>query len=178
MNKKLIRIFSPITIAVFAILDLAVIYFGYQAITKFMASISPITIFFVAVEIGAIILAILVTKEIFSNGVAFYDDEMEFTGLDENNVIEYGRVKSIKIFKDNAASLVKNFNDRHTIVYITFNDDDKLSVDLGLTTDKLVKELTAELNTRLDAADISAEIKTKPDFKSKNNDDKDEESTD
>ncbi len=177
MDKRLIRILSPITICVFALLDLAVIYFGYEAVSKILLAVTPLTVFFVAVEIGAIIIAVLVTKEILTNGIVFYDDEMEFTGLDSYNTVEYSEVKSVKIIKDNAASLVKNFNDRHTFVFFIFKNGETLSIDLGLTTNKLVKTFASELNSRLEDAEINAEIKTKPEIKSKKHR-KDEESTD
>lgn len=177
MKKKLIRVLSPITIGVFTLLDFAVIYFGYEAIIKFAASVSPITIFFLAVEIAAVIIAILVTKEIFSNGIVFYEDEMEFTGIDENNTVEYSRIKTVKLFKDNAASLVKNFNDRHTVIFFTFDNGETLSLDVGITTNRLIYAVEKELKARLSNAEITVEIKNKPDFKQKKQE-KNEESTD
>ena len=167
MDKKLIRILSPITVAVFAILDIAVLYFGCVSIKKLSIAITPLTVFFIAVEIAAIIIAVLVNREIFSNGILFLDDEMEFTGVDEHNIVAYEKVKAIKIFKDNSVSLVKNFNDRHTIIHFTFTDDEALSVDIGITTDRVLKSISEELSARIPNADIKTEIKTKPDFKNK-----------
>ena len=165
MDKKLIRILSPITLGVFALLDVAVIYFGIIAVSKISKAVTPITVFFAAFEIAAIIIAVIVNKEILSNGISFLDDEMEFTGVDENNIITYEKVKSVRIFKDNSVSLVKNFNDRHTVIHFVFTDDDTLSIDIGITTDKLVKTVSDELSARIPSAEITAEIKTKPDYK-------------
>ena len=89
MKKKFIRVLSPITLAVITALDIAVFGFGIFALKKLFEELSAAVIFFTAIEIFAIVIGILITKEVLKNGISFYEDEMEFTGIDENNLFSY-----------------------------------------------------------------------------------------
>ena len=150
MKKKFIRILSPITLAVVAALDLAVVGFGIFAVKKIISEQSAAIIFFTVVEIFAIIVGALVTKEILKNGVIFFDDKLEFTGIDDKNVFTYEDISEIEIYHDTSASLTKNFVDRHALIIITENDGKVTTVDIGLTTKNTLKEIKKELISYVD----------------------------
>ena len=149
MKEKFIRILSPITFAVIFALDIAVVGFGIFAVEKIIATQSAPVIIFALIEIFAIIIAVLVTKEILKNGVIFYEDEFEFTGIDDKNIFTYESISGIEIYHDTSASLTKNFVDRHALVIITANDDTVTTVDIGLTTKKTLKKIKKELERHI-----------------------------
>lgn len=148
MKDKFIRVISPITAAVVALLDIAVIIYGVFAVTKLMEQKTASVIFFAAIEVFAIIVAVLVTKEVVKNGVIFRDDEFEFTGLDENNIFEYDNIEKIETFKDDAPSLVKNFVDRHAVITLTLKEDKVVSIDIGLCTKYTLEFIAKEIGER------------------------------
>ncbi|MCC8073029.1 MAG: hypothetical protein LIO62_02760, partial [Clostridiales bacterium] len=147
MKDKFIRILSPITIAVVAVLDVAVIAYGIFAIQKLIYYANARTIFFTACEAVAFVVAILVTKDIFSNGVKFFDDEMEFTGLDDNNIFAYENIAQVETEKDIKASLVKNFVDRQSRIILTLKNDEVITIDIGLTTKGTLEKIKNEIDT-------------------------------
>lgn len=149
MKEKFIRVISPITCSVVAILDAAVIGYGIFAVNKIIEQRSMRAIFFAAVEAFAIIVAILVTKEIFSNGVIFREDEIEFTGIDENNLFDYNDIIGVETQKDDKASLVKNFNDRQSRIILTLRDDKIVTISIGLTSKKALKDIENEIKARI-----------------------------
>ena len=154
MKQKFIRILSPITFAVVATLDIAVIGFGVFAVKKMITDHSAAVIFFTIVEIFAIIVGALVTKETLKNGVIFYEDKFEFNGIDDKNIFTYESVSEIEIYHDTSASLTKNFVDRHALIIITANDKTVTTVDIGLTTKKTLKEIKKELENHIDKEKI------------------------
>lgn len=150
MEKKFIRILSPITIAVITALDLAVIGFAVFAVKKLIEMPNAASIFFAVVEIFAIITGFLVLKETLKNGVVFYKDKFEFTGLDDNNIFYYSDIAEIETYQDTKASLKKNFIDRHTLVIITLNNKKVITADIGLCTKKSLKKIKNELAKHID----------------------------
>ena len=149
MKQKFIRILSPITFAVIAVLDVAVAGFGIFALNKLIANPSAATIFFAVIEVFAIFVGVLVTKEIIKTGVIFYEDKFEFNGLDDKNVFTYESISEIETYHDTAASLTKNFVDRHALIIITANDGTVTTVDIGLTTKNTLKKIEEELEKRI-----------------------------
>ncbi len=107
MKKKFIRVLSPITLAVITALDIAVFGFGIFALKKLFEELSAAVIFFTAIEIFAIVIGILITKEVLKNGISFYEDEMEFTGIDENNLFSYEEIEKIDCININYAIVVR-----------------------------------------------------------------------
>lgn len=150
MKQKFIRVLSPITLAVVAALDIAVIGFGVFAVQKLIATQSAAVIFFAVVEIFAIIIGALVTRDILKNGVIFYDDKFEFNGLDSNNIFTYENISEIETYQDTSASLSKNFIDRHALIIITANDGTVTTVDIGLTTKSTLNKIKKELENHID----------------------------
>lgn len=161
MKNKFIRILSPFTLAVIALLDIAVIAYGIFAIIKLKQTQNATVIIFSAIEVFAIIVGILVTKEVLSNGVIFRDDECEFTGVDKDNIISYEDIEEVETYKDTAASLKKNFISRHALIHFTLKDDRIITIDIGLASNKALKNITEELGNHIDKNKIkSTEVKT------------------
>lgn len=147
--KKFIRVISPFSIIVILIMDIATIAFGAYAIEKLIAEQTILTIAFVAILAFALIVAILTTKESLSNGVRFTDEQIEFTGLDTNNIFRYNDIVRIESQKDTTASLKKNFVDRYSRVIIYLKDDSVVTIDLGQTTKRTLKKITTEIEKHI-----------------------------
>ena len=145
MKQKFIRIISPITIIVIALLDIAVIGFAVFSVKKIIEVQNLYSIFFGIIEVLAIVVAVLVTKETISHGIAFYEDRLEFTGIDDKNVFPYSDITEVETYQDTKASLKKNFIDRHSLIMITLNDDTVTTIDIGLTSKKLLIRFKKEL---------------------------------
>lgn len=145
MKDKFIRVLSPITAAVILLLDVSVVAYGIFAVKKVIELRSAAAIFFAAVEVAAIIIAVLVTRETLRNGVVFREDEFEFTGLDDNNIFDYNNIENVESYKDTTPSLVKNFIDRHSVLTLTLKEDKVVTIDIGLsrkyTLDLIHKEI-------------------------------------
>lgn len=145
VKDKFIRVLSPITAAVILLLDVSVVAYGIFAVKKVIELRSAAAIFFAAVEVAAIIIAVLVTRESLRNGVVFREDEFEFTGLDDNNIFDYNDIENVESYKDTTPSLVKNFIDRHSVLTLTLKEDKVVTIDIGLsrkyTLDLIHKEI-------------------------------------
>ncbi len=149
MKDKFLRILSPITLAVVAILDVAVIGYGIYAIKRLIAVQNATIIIFTICDFAALIIAALVTKEVLSNGVKFYSDEMEFTGLDNDSIFAYTDIEKIETEKDTKPSFVKNFVDRSSKVVLTLKDERVVTIDIGLTTKNGLASIEKEINKRI-----------------------------
>lgn len=145
MKQKFIRILSPITLIVIALLDIAVIGFAVFSVKKIIEVQNLYSIFFGVIEILAIIVAVLVTRETIGNGIVFYEDRLEFTGIDDKNVFSYSDIAGVETYRDTKASLKKNFIDRHSLIIITLKDETVATVDIGLTSKKVLIEFKKEL---------------------------------
>lgn len=157
MKDKFIRVLSPITLAVVAIFDIATAFYGVFAVKRVVEVFKYVIIasktsafFFAAIEVFAIILAVLVTKEILSHGVQFYDDELEFTALDSDNIFAYDDIVRVETQKDDKVSLVKNFIDRQSKVILTLKDERVVTIYIGLTTKGTLKKVADEIILRTD----------------------------
>lgn len=157
MKEKFIRILSPVTLAIIAILDIAVIGYGIFAIKKLIDAASTIAIFFAVADLVALVIAVLVTKQELTNGVKFYDDEFEFNAIDNDNVFAYEDVVSVEAKKDTKASLVKNFIDRSSQIILTLKDERVITIDIGLTTKNCVNIIADEIKARAGLADSQNE---------------------
>lgn len=148
MKDKFIRILSPITLAVVLFLDAAVIGYGIFAVKQVVRVRSTASIFFAAIEVIAIIVAILVTREILTNGIIFREDEFEISGLDDKNIFDYTNIAQSEVFKDDAPSFVKNFVDRHAMLTLTLKDGEVVSIDIGLCQKHTLEQLQKEICAR------------------------------
>ena len=149
MKHKFIRIISPLTFAFVILLDSAAIAFGVFAVKKVISELNAAVIFFAVVEVFALIIGILVTREVLKNGIIFYDDEFEFNGTDSENVFSYSEIREIETYLDTSPSLRKNFWERHALLIITANDDKVTTLDIGLTTKNTVNKIKNELEIRV-----------------------------
>lgn len=107
------------------------------------------------IEVFALVIAVLVSKEVLSNGVIFRDDEAEFTGVDDNNIITYEDVREIEAYKDTAASLTKNFDMRHALIMFTMKDKKVNTIDLGLMPNSTINKILDEFRERTNAESIN-----------------------
>ncbi len=151
MKDKFIRILSPIQLVVVGILDIAVIGYTIFAIRQLARRPRTTVIFFAACVVLALVVAVLVTREIVSHGVKFHDDEMEFTGLDNDNIFAYEDIVSVQTQKDEKASLVKNFIDRQSKIILTLKDERVVTIDIGITTKNTLNKVSDEINARISA---------------------------
>ena len=149
MKDKFIRILSPIQIFVVGLLDIAVIGYAIFAVKTLAKRQATSVIFFAACVVLAFIVAVLVTKEIVSHGVKFHDDELEFTGIDNDNIFAYEDIVKVETEKDEKASLVKNFVDRQSKIIFTLKDERVVTVYIGITTKSALKKVSDEINSRL-----------------------------
>ena len=149
MKDKFIRILSPIQIFVVGLLDIAVIGYAIFAVKTLAKRQATSIIFFAACVVLAFIVAVLVTKEIVSHGVKFHDDELEFTGIDNDNIFAYEDIVKVETEKDEKASLVKNFVDRQSKIIFTLKDERVVTVYIGITTKSTLKKVSDEIISRL-----------------------------
>ena len=149
MKDKFIRILSPIQIFVVGLLDIAVIGYAIFAVKTLAKRQATSVIFFAACVVLAFIVAVLVTKEIVSHGVKFHDDELEFTGIDNDNIFAYEDIVKVETDKDEKASLVKNFVDRQSKIIFTLKDERVVTVYIGITTKSTLKKVSDEIISRL-----------------------------
>ena len=89
MKNRFIRTLSPITAVVISVLDVAVAFFAVLSVSFFKTEGGLRPYIFLALEIFAVIVAILVTKEVLLGGIVFREDEIEFNMIDEDNVFLY-----------------------------------------------------------------------------------------
>lgn len=149
MKDKFIRILSPIQIFVVGLLDIAVIGYAIFAVKTLIKRQATSVIFFAACVVLALIVAVLVSKEIVSHGVKFHDDELEFTGIDNDNIFAYEDIVKVETEKDEKASLVKNFVDRQSKIIFTLKDERVVTVYIGITTKSTLKKVSDEIISRL-----------------------------
>lgn len=161
MKNKKIRIISPITLIVVLCLDVAVVYWVILAVQKIKAEVTTAGIAFIILDIFAILLAIFLTKEVLSYGIAFRENEFEFTAIDNDNLFEYNNIASVEVQRDESASLTKNFSQRHSMLILHLKDDSVASIDLGLTTRKALINVHKEICTRCNIEYIDTISKNK-----------------
>lgn len=149
MKDRFIRVISPFTSLVAVLLDVAVIYYLVYLINNFNKNINAWTIMFLVIEVLAIGIAIAVSVEAFKHGVKFSQKQMEFTGIDDNNVFEYENIDHVEISRDTKVSLRKNFVDRYSHILIYTKDENVTTITLGLTTSKTLNKICDEINTRI-----------------------------
>lgn len=149
MKDKFIRILSPIQIFVVDLLDIAVIGYAIFAVKTLAKRQATSVIFFAACVVVALIVAVLVTKEIVSHGVKFHDDELEFTGIDNDNIFAYDDIVKVETEKDEKASLIKNFVDRQSKIIFTLKDEKVVTIYIGITTKSTLKKVSDEIISRL-----------------------------
>lgn len=158
MKDKFIKIISPIQLAVVGILDAAVVAYLIFAIVKLIHNPKASIIFFAAGVAVALVVAVLVTKEVLTNGVIFHDDELEFTGMDSDNIFDYNDIVQVETEKDEKPSFVKNFVDRQSKIILTLKDEKVVTIDIGITTKTTLEKISNEIKSRIPES-AKAELK-------------------
>lgn len=151
MKKNFVRILSPMNIAVALLLDMATIVLTVIDIEALISEINIYNIIFAIVMLLAIIVSVLYTKQVLSNGIYFYDDCCEFNMLDDDNKINYADIVGVETYKDTSASLKKGFVERYSVLMLKLNDNTTFTVNLGLTTKKSLKKIKAEFEKKTSA---------------------------
>ena len=151
MKNKFYRVISPLTFIIVLILDIAVVAYAVFAVKKLIQNVSVYSVIFAIIDLFAIVVAVLVTKYIVSQGIVFGDDSFEFTALDENNVFKYSDIENIKISKDTKASFKKNFIDRQSQIIIEQKDGKVTTVGIGVTSMKKLKKIEKEILSHIES---------------------------
>lgn len=151
IDGKFIRIISPVTLAVVIALDLGVIAYTVYAFRNLAYRVTTLNIIFAVFVVFAVVVAVLTTKETIKHGVIFRDDEMEFTGMDNDNIFKFEDIVSVAYVKDEKPSFVKNFIDRQSRIVLTYPDNKVITVDIGITTKNKLKEIEEEINKRIES---------------------------
>lgn len=151
MKNKFYRVISPLTFIIVLILDIAVVAYAVFAVKKLIQNVSVYSVIFAIIDLFAIVVAVLVTKYIVSQGIVFGDESFEFTALDENNVFKYSDIENIKISKDTKASFKKNFIDRQSQIIVEQKDGKVTTVGIGVTSMKKLKKIEKEILSHIDS---------------------------
>ena len=149
MKDKFISVISPISLSVVLLFDAAVAYYTYIAVKKVVTENSTFALIFILLQLAAVVIAALTTREVLRHGVRITDKYVEFTALDSDNKVRFDEIESIAVQKDTKASLRKNFVNRYSSLIFYLNDDTVLTVELGLTTKRKLAQIESEINSRL-----------------------------
>lgn len=152
MKEKFFRIISPLTLSIVLVLDAAIIIFAVFSIRKLMSFANFYAVLFGIFELVAIVLGVLVTKDVVTQGIKFRESELEFTHIDENNIFSYTDIVGVDFAKDKKVSLIKNFRDRQSKIILTLADGREVTVDIGITSDKTLEDAVGEIRARIPAA--------------------------
>ncbi|MGN1420470.1 MAG: hypothetical protein ACI4XC_03010 [Eubacterium sp.] len=161
MKNKFFRIISPVTLSVVIVLDAAIVVFAAFSVKKLLYFANFYAILFAICEVFALVMAVLVTKDVVTQGIKFGDTQLEFTHIDTDNVFSYDEILNVETQRDSKASLVKNFRDRQSKIILNLTDDRVITVDIGITTEKALKaaadEIISHLPERPEISDSSQE---------------------
>ena len=149
MEHKFIRVISPITAVIVLFLDGSVLALGYYCIKKITEEANFYTISFAVIETIIGLVAVLTSAEVLKNGVRFGTAQLEFTGLDNNNVFDYDKLERVETHKDTKASFKKNFVNRYSSVILYLTDGNVATIELGMTTKRKLKKIENEINQRM-----------------------------
>lgn len=133
------------------VLDAATLFLLYSAIKQLSKGFNGYSFAFLLIDLLVLVCVVITTVKTLKNGVIFKENELEFTALDENNVLEYKNIKKAESHKDTKVSFKKKFTDRYSSLIIYLNDDTVLTVELGFTSKKKLKRLVDEINKRANA---------------------------
>ena len=103
MKDKFFRIISPITLSVVIVLDVAIVAFAAFSVKKLLYFANFYAILFGICEVFALVMAVLVTKDVVTQGIKFGDAQLEFTNLDKDNIFSYDEILSVETQKDKKA---------------------------------------------------------------------------
>ena len=151
MRNKLIRVISPLSTFILFALDAIALVMTYLSVRAVVGKASFYTVCFLLIMIIVLTALILATRSIFNNGIIFYDDKLEFTALDSDNVFHYSAISRVEAHKDSAASLKKKYTERYSSLILYLNDGTVATIELGATTKKKLSLIEKEINNRIKA---------------------------
>lgn len=149
MKDKFIRCVSPIEVIISFVVEASGIGFLVYAIKELKGRTDFYAVIFYIVTVFAIVLGFFMIKQAFSQGVIFYSDRLEFTDIDNANVFEYKKIKSVDSYKDTKVSFKKKVVERFSLIIIELDDGMSVTITLGYTTKRTLNKIVNEIKSRI-----------------------------
>ena len=149
MKDKFIRCVSPIEVIISFAVEASGIGFLVYAIKKLKGRTDFYAAVFYIVTVFAIVLGFFMIKQAFSQGVIFYSDNLEFTDIDNANIFEYKKIKSVDSYKDTKVSFKKKVVERFSLIIIELDDGTSVTITLGYTTKRTLNKIVNEIKSRI-----------------------------
>ena len=149
MKDKFIRCVSPIEVIISFVIEASGIGFLVYAIKELKGRTDFYAAVFYIVTVFAIVLGFFMIKQAFSQGVIFYSDRLEFTDIDNANIFEYKKIKSVDSYKDTKVSFKKKVVERFSLIIIELDDGTSVTITLGYTTKRTLNKIVNEIKSRI-----------------------------
>ncbi|WP_296134040.1 hypothetical protein [uncultured Eubacterium sp.] len=149
MKDKFIRCVSPIEVIISFAVEASGIGFLAYVIKELKGRTDFYAAVFYIVTVFAIVLGFFMIKQAFSQGVIFYSDNLEFTDIDNANVFEYKKIKSVDSYKDTKVSFKKKVVERFSLIIIELDDGTSVTITLGYTTKRTLNKIVNEIKSRI-----------------------------
>lgn len=149
MKDKFIRCVSPIEVIISFAVEASGIGFLVYAIKELKGRTDFYAAVFYIVTVFAIVLGFFMIKQAFSQGVIFYSDKLEFTDIDNANIFEYKKIKSVDSYKDTKVSFKKKVVERFSLIIIELDDGTSVTITLGYTTKRTLNKIVNEIKSRI-----------------------------
>ncbi|MDY3812051.1 hypothetical protein [Eubacterium sp.] len=149
MKDKFIRCVSPIEVIISFAVEASGIGFLVYAIKELKGRTDFYAVIFYIVTVFAIVLGFFMIKQAFSQGVIFYSDNLEFTDIDNANIFEYKKIKSVDSYKDTKVSFKKKVVERFSLIIIELDDGTSVTITLGYTTKRTLNKIVNEIKSRI-----------------------------
>ncbi len=149
MKDKFIRCVSPIEVIISFAVEVSGIGFLVYAIKELKGRTDFYVAVFYIVTVFAIVLGFFMIKQALSQGVIFYSDNLEFTDIDNANVFEYKKIKSVDSYKDTKVSFKKKVVERFSLIIIELDDGTSVTITLGYTTKRTLNKIVNEIKSRI-----------------------------
>lgn len=149
MKDKFIRCVSPIDVIISFVVEASGIGFLVYAIKELKGRTDFYAAVFYIVTVFAIVLGFFMIKQAFSQGVIFYSDKLEFTDIDNANIFEYKKIKSVDSYKDTKVSFKKKVVERFSLIIIELDDGTSVTITLGYTTKRTLNKIVNEIKSRI-----------------------------
>ena len=149
MKDKFIRCVSPIEVIISFVVEASGIGFLVYAIKELRGRTDFYAAVFYIVTVFAIVLGFFMIKQAFSQGVRFYSDRLEFTDIDNANIFQYKKIKSVDSYKDTKVSFKKKVVERFSLIIIELDDGTSVTITLGYTTKRTLNKIVNEIKSRI-----------------------------
>lgn len=149
MKDKFIRCVSPIEVIISFVVEASGIGFLVYEIKELKGRTDFYAVIFYIVTVFAIVLGFFMIKQAFSQGVIFYSDNLEFTDIDNANIFEYKKIKSVDSYKDTKVSFKKKVVERFSLIIIELDDGTSVTITLGYTTKRTLNKIVNEIKSRI-----------------------------